>query len=704
MDIVNPFGKAKIVIKGTFCGREIKFEVGDWAFQADAAVRVTVGETVVLGIGQVSSRDSNLDYFPLMVDYEEKFYAAGKISGSRFVKREGRPSDNAVQTSRLIDRPIRPLFPKCYHKEVQAIAMVLSLDPDEKPDILSMIAISAALNATSAPFLGPIGGIRIGLVDGKLVCNPTSEQLETSDLDLVVAGTKEAIMMVEAGANEVDEKLMVEALELAHKEMQVVIDMQVELAEKLKTIKSELPEAEEDVVQTEVDAFVKGKMGAALRTPNGEERKAKEAELRDAMIEKLVGDDEEKEKDEHAYKHAFSVAVKQDIRDGILNDGIRPDERKPDDIRPLSSQVGVLPRTHGSSVFTRGATQALNIVTLAPLSYSQMIDTMDHDDFEKRFMHHYNMGGFSVGEVSRPRSAGRREIGHGLLAERALLPMLPDKEDFPYAIRTVSELMSSNGSTSMAATCSSCLSLMDAGVPLKKMVSGIAMGLMIDKDDSSNYVVLSDIQGAEDFAGDMDFKVTGTDTGITALQMDIKVLGLTTDILAQALHKATAGRVHILNHMKEVISTPKEMSKYAPRIEKLMIDPEMIGKVIGKGGETIQAITKETGAEVDIEDSGLVMISSNNGEARDKAVQWIKDLTAVPEVGAIYTGQVVKILEFGAFVEFMPGNDGMVHISEIKDERVENIHDELKEGQEVTVKLMAIDDKGRMNLSIKKAK
>lgn len=702
MDIVNPFGKSKITIKGQFCGKEIVFEAGDWAFQADAAVRVTVGGTVVLGVGQVSQRDSDLDYFPLMVDYEEKFYAAGKISGSRFVKREGRPSDNAVQTSRLIDRPIRPLFPKGYHKEVQSIAMVLSYDPDNQPDIIAMIAISAALNATGAPFQGPIGGVRVGLIGGKLVCNPTTEQMEESDLDLVVAGTKEAIMMVEAGANEVDEETMVKALDLAHKEMQVVIDMQNELAEKLRTVKADVPELEEDTVQAEVDKFVEGKMGAEWRKLNGEDRKLAEKELREAMVEELVGDDEEK--DAGKYKDAFSKAVKQDIRNGVLNDGVRLDGRKSDEIRDLSSQVGVLPRTHGSSIFTRGATQALNIVTLAPLSYSQMIDSMDFDDYEKRFMHHYNMGGFTVGEVQRPRSAGRREIGHGLLAERALQPMLPNKEDFPYAIRTVSELMSSNGSTSMAATCSSCLALMDAGVPLKKMVSGIAMGLMIDKDNPDNYVVLSDIQGEEDFAGDMDFKVTGTADGITALQMDIKVLGLTTDIMAKALEQAKGGRIHILDHMKSVIDTPKEMSEYAPRIEKIKIDPDLIGKVIGKGGETIQEITKETGAEIDIEDSGLIMISSSDGAARDKAVQWIKDITAVPEVGKIYTGKVVKILEFGAFVEFMPGNDGMVHVSEIKEERVEDINKELKEGQEVTVKLVAIDEKGRVNLSIKQAK
>ena len=702
MDIINPFGKVKVVVTGTFCGKKIVMEAGDWAFQADAAVRITVDDTVVFGVGQVSSRDSDLDYFPLMIDYEEKFYASGKISGSRFVKREGRPSDIAVQTSRLIDRPIRPLFPKGYHKEVQGIAMVLSYDPNAQPDIISMIAISAALNATSAPFQGPIGGVRVGLIDGELVCNPTTEQMEESDLDLVVAGTKEAIMMVEAGANEVDEDTMVRALELAHKEMQVVIDMQNELAEKLKTVKSEVPAVEPSQAETEVNEFVAGKMGAAWRALNGEERKAAEKELRDSMVEALIGDDEEK--DTKAYMDAFSKAVMQDIRNGVLNEGVRLDGRKPDEIRPLSSQVSVLPRTHGSSIFTRGATQALNVVTLAPLSYAQILDSMDMNDYEKHYMHHYNMGGFTVGEVSRPRSAGRREIGHGLLAERALEPMLPSIEDFPYAIRTVSELMSSNGSTSMAATCSSCLALMDAGVPLKKMVSGIAMGLMIDKDNPDNYVVLSDIQGEEDFAGDMDFKVTGTDEGITALQMDIKVLGLTTDIMAKALTQAKGGRLHILEHMQSVINTPNELSPYAPRVESISVHPDKIREIIGKGGETIQGITAETGTEIDIKDDGTVMISSPDKAKIEAAKQIIKGIAEDPEVGTIYKDKpVVSVMDFGAFVQILPGKDGLVHVSELSEERVAKVSDVVKEGDKVTVKLVAIDDRGRLQLSMKAA-
>lgn len=695
---IHPFGGEIVKVETEFCGRTLSMETGRLAFQADGAVLVRYGDTVVLGIAGVSKDPiAGADYFPLMIDYEEKMYAAGKISGSRFIKREGRPSDDAVLVSRLIDRPIRPLFPDGYTHEVQGIAMVLSLDPEIKSDTVAMLAISAAISLTGAPFQGPIGGVRIGLLDGKLKAYPTKTELETSDLDLTVAGTAEAIMMVEAGANEVDEKTMVEALELAHKEIQPAIKLQNELVKKLEVKDREYePVVIDPDVVAEVEKYLDGKLGKSIIDPNLLERKAKIDEIKEAMYEDLIGDDEEKDRD--AYREAFNKAVKKDVRKSILSDGVRPDGRKNDEIRPLSSEVGVLPLTHGSSIFTRGTTQALNITTLAPMSYAQVIDTMDRDE-EKFFLHHYNMPGFTVGEVRRPRSPGRREIGHGYLVERAIMPILPTQEEFPYTIRAVSELMSSNGSTSMASVCSTTLSMMDAGVPITKPVSGIAMGLMSDGD---NMVVLSDIQGTEDFAGDMDFKVAGTKDGITALQMDIKVDGLSSELLAQALEQAKAGRAHILDSMIATIAEPrKELAPNAPRIEKVKINPDKIRDVIGKGGEMINKIIDETGAEIDIRDEGLVIISSSNKESIEKAIQWVKDLTAEPEVGKVYTGEVVKVLEFGAFVQIMPGQDGLVHISELKNERVEKVTDVVNEGDTVTVKLVAVDDKGRLNLSMK---
>ena len=695
---IHPFGGEVVKVETEFCGRTLTMETGRLAFQADGAVLVRYGDSVVLGIAGVSKDPiAGADYFPLMIDYEEKMYAAGKISGSRFIKREGRPSDDAVLISRLIDRPIRPLFPDGYTHEVQGIAMVLSLDPEIKTDTIAMIAVSAAISITGAPFQGPIGGVRIGMVDSKLIPYPTSSQMAESDLDLTVAGTSDAIMMVEAGANEVDEKTMVEALELAQKEIQPAIELQKELMQKLNVTEREYETVEIDPdVVAEVEKFVDGKLGKNIIVQNMKERNEKIGEIKEAMFEELVGDDEEK--DRGAYREAFNKLVKKDVRKSILQDGVRPDGRKNDEIRPLSSEVGVLPLTHGSSIFTRGATQALNITTLAPLSYAQVIDTMDRDE-EKFFLHHYNMPGFTVGEVRRPRSPGRREIGHGYLVDRAITPILPSQEDFPYTIRAVSELMSSNGSTSMASVCSTTLSLMDAGVPIKKPVSGIAMGLMSDGD---NMVVLSDIQGTEDFAGDMDFKVAGTEDGITALQMDIKVDGLTSELLAQALNQAKEGRAHILESMTATLPEPREdLAPNAPRIEKVKINPDKIRDVIGKGGETINKIIDETGAEIDIRDEGLVIISSSDKDSIEKAKQWVKDLTTDPEVGKVYTGPVVKVLEFGAFVQIMPGHDGLVHISEMKEERVEKVEDVVKEGDTVTVKLVAIDDKGRLNLSMK---
>ncbi len=697
---INPFGKDIIRVETEFAGRKLTMETGRLAFLAQGAVLVTCGDTVVMGVAGVSEDTPNLGYFPLSIDYEEKMYAAGKISGSRFIKREGRPSDDAVLTSRLIDRPIRPLFPESYMNEVQGIATVLAIGKEVKPDIIAMVAVSAALNLTKAPFQGPIGSMRIGLIDDKLIANPSREQLEESKLDLIVAGTAEAVMMVEAGADEVDEAKMVEAIELAHKEMQPAIALQVELAQKMNIVKEEYVEPEISTeVADAVNAFLKGKLGEGVRAKNKLERDEKISILKKAMLEELVGDDEEK--DEGAYKEAFGHAIKKELRRAILEEGVRPDERKAEEIRQLSSEVGVLPNVHGSSIFTRGSTQALNIATLAPLSYAQMVDTMERDE-EKTFIHHYNMPGFTVGEVRRPRGPGRREIGHGYLAERAVRPMLPDTETFPYTIRLVSELMTSNGSTSMASVCSSVLTLMDAGVPIKRPVSGIAMGLM--SDGKGKMIILSDIQGAEDFAGDMDFKVAGSPKGITALQMDIKVDGLSTDTLKEALEQARVGRIHILKSMLETLSGPrKELAPTAPRIVTIEVPEEKVRDIIGKGGEMINKIIDETGAEIDIRDGGVVNVSAVDKKSIDAALKWIKDLTAVPEVGKVYTGKVVKLMDFGAFVQILPGQDGLVHISEMGKDRVEKVEDVVSEGDTVDVKLLAIDDRGRLNLSMKDA-
>lgn len=702
MAIINPYGKDIIKVTTDFNGKPLTLEVNRVGFRTTASVLVTYGETVVLGTAMVGSKPIQLDYFPLSIDYEEKFYAAGKISGSRFIKREGRPSDEAILIGRLIDRPIRPLFPKGYRQEVQVVASVLSADPNFRPDAVAMIAASSALMLTGTPFDGPVAGIRVGRVGGEFKAFLTPEERGNSDLDLVVAGIESGITMVEAGANQVGEDVIGDALEWAFKAYQPAIALQHELAKKVNPAPQEyeLVLPNEDL-QKEVDAWVDGKLGQALRAPYPE-RNELVNQLRwafhDEQREK-VGEEYDSLYDE--YDEAFTMALHKDVREGIIKDNLRPDGRKLDEIRPLSSEVGLLPRAHGSSIFTRGVTQGMNIVTLAPLSYAQLVDTMEVNDGERRYMHHYNAPGYTVGEVRRLGSPGRREIGHGYLAERAVIPVLPSEEEFPYAIRSVTEIMSQNGSTSMAATCSSVLALMDAGVPLKAPVSGIAMGLMMDGDTP---YILSDIADAEDFAGDMDFKVTGTANGITALQMDMKVHGLPVEVLRQALEAAKPGRDHILKHMLQTISTPREgLSPYAPRIEKIKINPDKIGAVIGKGGEVINKITAETGAEIDIKDDGLITVASPNGESIEKALTWIKSLTEEPEIGRIYEGKVVSIKDFGAFVNIMPGTDGMVHISQLSNERVEKVEDVLKEGQIVKVKLTGIDERGRISLSIKDA-
>lgn len=700
---INPLGKEIIKVETELCGKTLSLEVGRVGFRTSGSVLVRYGDTVVLGSAQVSpNRLSGMDYFPLSIDYEEKMYAAGKVSGSRFIKREGRPSDDAILIGRLIDRPIRPLWPKGYRHEAQGVATVMSMDPAFRPDVIAMIAMSAAFMLTGAPFEGPVAGLRVGLKDGKPTAFLSAEELETGDLDLVVAGTKDGVMMVEAGASEVTEAQVVEAIDFAFKAMQPAIKLQEELVAKVGVTAQEyeLDLPNEDI-QTAVNEWLEGKLGEDLRKPYPE-RNVLIANLRDEMhvafAEKL-GDDYEAVRNEYA--EAFQLAVHKDVRKGIVEEGVRPDGRALTEIRPLSSEVGLLPRAHGSSLFTRGITQAFNIVTLAPLSYNQLVDTMEKEG-ERRYLHHYNAPGYTVGEVRRLGSPGRREIGHGYLAERALTAVLPTEAEFPYMIRSVTEIMSQNGSTSMAATCSSCLALLDAGVPLKAMVSGIAMGLMVADDRA---IVLSDIADAEDFAGDMDFKVTGTEKGITALQMDMKVHGLDVEVLRQALEQGRDGRAHILEHMKTTISAPGEMSAYAPRVESIQINPDKIREVIGKGGEVIQKITGETGAEIDIKDDGTIMIASPDKKSIDAARQWIESIVEEPEVGKIYVdAPVVSVMDFGAFVQIMPGKDGLVHVSEMSEERVNKPSDVVKEGDKVTVKLVAIDDKGRLQLSMKAAK
>lgn len=702
MSTINPTGQEIFSVSTDFCGRPLTLEVNRVGFRTTASVLVRYGDTVVLGSVQIGSRPVVLDYFPLSIDYEEKMYAAGKISGSRFIKREGRPSEEAVLIGRIIDRPIRPLFPKGYRQEVQVVTTVLSMDPDFRPDMVAMIAASSALMLSGAPFDGPIAGLRLGRVDGQFKAFLSPEEREASDLDLVVAGKDSGITMVEAGADEVSEETIVEALDWAHQNYQPAIALQQELFEKVQPSMQEyeLVLPDEDI-QATVDTWVEGKFGQALHKAYPERNEVINEirwQFHADMSEKL-GEAEYTKEVRDQYDEAFTMALHKDVRVGIVESHTRPDGRKLDEIRQLSSEVGLLPRVHGSSLFTRGVTQALNAVTLAPLSYAQIVDTMEVSDGERRYMHHYNAPGYTVGEVRRLGGAGRREIGHGYLAERALMPVLPSIEEFPYAIRSVTEIMSQNGSTSMAATCSSCLALMDAGVPIKRPVSGIAMGLMMDGDTP---YVMSDIADAEDFAGDMDFKVTGTEKGITALQMDMKVHGLPVSILSQAINQSKSGRQAILEHMLITLAAPKAtLSPYAPRIEKIKINPEKIGAVIGKGGEVINKITSETGAEIDIKEDGLITVAAADTDKIEQALDWIRSLTEEPEVGKIYEGKVVSIKDFGAFINIMPGTDGMVHISKLSDERVERVEDVLTEGQIIKVKLTGIDERGRLSLSIK---
>jgi len=688
-------------------GRVLKIETGLLANQSHGAVTVSLGDTVVFSSATMGAAREGTDFFPLMVDYEEKYYAAGKIKGSRFVKREGRPSENAVLNSRLIDRPIRPLFPKGMTNDVQLICTVLSADLEVEPATTALIAASAALSISGMPFEGPVAAVRIGLVDEngeeKLIINPTYEQIEKGRLDLVVAGTKEAITMVEAASNEVSEETMLKALELAHAEIRKICELQEQFKAEFGRPAQEVTiVSDSDSAKQAVSESLSREMMDEITGQTKGEVKEKIHHIEDTVIEKYKEKIEASEFSEGDLKSAILHALENNMRENILTKEIRIDGRKIEEIGKISSRVGVLPRPHGSALFQRGETQALSIATLGSPGSAQIIDTMD-EDVVKRYMHHYNFPPYSVGEVKPLRGPSRRDIGHGDLAERALLPVIPPKEEFPYTIWVVSEIMSCNGSSSMASVCGSTLALMHAGVPIRKPVAGIAMGLISrNKDIAQGYKILTDIQGMEDFAGDMDFKVAGTKDGINALQMDIKVKGLSVEVMKEALQRAKAARLYILDQMLQTIPAPnKELSKYAPLIQFMQIDTDLIKVVIGKGGETIQKITAECDVEIDIEQTGLVTITAKEQESGQKAMDWIKRLTYVPKPGDIFDGKVVKLMDFGAFVEFLPGKEGLVHISQLANTRVNKVEDVVSEGDLLKVKLMEIDQQGRYNLSHK---
>ena len=679
-------------------GRTVQVEVGKYAEQANGSCMVSCGETVVMtNVTLAAKPRDGIDFFPLGVDFEEKMYSVGKIPGG-FKKREGRASDKAILTSRLIDRPIRPLFPKGFLNDVSVVATAMSVEPDIQPEVYAMMGSSIALAISDIPFAGPTGSVVVGYVDGQYVINPNAEQRERSKLHLNLAGTKDAIMMVEAGANEISEKEMLEAILFGHeaiKEQCAFIEFIVaEVGKKKADIELHLvPEEHEAIVRPYADKM----LTKALETFDRYERQANQ----DA-VEKAVTEHFEQTNPEvvDSIGDILYKMTKEKVRARILNEGIRPDGRKLTEIRPIWCEAGILPRVHGSGVFTRGMTQVITTATLGTISEVQKLENLDDTDTYKRYMHQYNMPGYSTGEAKPLRSPGRREIGHGALAERALEPVIPSEADFPYAIRTVSEVVSSNGSTSQASICGSTLALMDAGVPIKAPVAGIAMGLM-KSEDGKKVAILSDIQGLEDFLGDMDFKVAGTTNGITAIQMDIKIKGIDEEILRTALEQARVGRLFILEQMLKVLPEPRaDLSKYAPKIISFTIDPDKIREVIGSGGKTINKIIDETGVKIDITDDGTVFIATPDQEMSDKAKRMVLAIAKDPEVGEEFTGKVVRILDFGAFVELAPGKDGMIHISKLAKERVEKVTDVVNIDDTVVVKVIKIDDKGRIDLKL----
>ncbi len=685
----------KHVFKTVVGDKEIIIETGYFAWQANGAVIVRVGDTMILATATMAKEPrEGIDFFPLSVDFEERLYAAGRIPGS-FQRREGKPSENAILTARLVDRPLRPLFPKDLRNDVQIILTSLSADPEYHLDIPSIIAASAALTISDIPWFGPVGAVRVGYIDGQLVINPTVSQMERSQLDLRLAGTADAVIMVEAGANEIPEDLMVEAIRLGHEAMQPLIALQEEMRAAIGRPKAPYRSF---TISEEVRQAVRARLNhqiAEILDTYFDKDKRNEAldELEEDILQALS------EYEQTQVKESFHEALREEVRRRILEEGRRPDGRGPKDIRPIWCEVNVAPRAHGSAIFTRGDTQVLSVATLATLAEQQELDTLAPEE-TKRYIHHYNFPPFSTGEVRVLRGASRREIGHGALAERALLPVIPPEEEFPYTIRVVSEVLSSNGSTSMASVCGSTLALMDAGVPIRKPVSGVAMGLVTADETWRKYVILTDIQGMEDHLGDMDFKVAGTADGITALQMDVKIRGLPYHVLAEALHQAREARLYILEKMLEVLPAPRpELKPHAPRIFTVQIPTEKIGALIGPGGKTIRKIQEETNTQIDIEEDGTVRIAATSLADAESARLKIEAYAEEPQVGKIYLGKVIRITDFGAFVEILPGEVGMVHISQIADQKVNRIEDVVRVGDQILVMVTHIDEDGKIRLS-----
>jgi polyribonucleotide nucleotidyltransferase len=685
-------------------GRTLSLETGLLAEQAHGAVVVRYGDTMLLAtvVGEKEAKE-NFDFFPLTVDYEEKMYAAGKIPGG-FIKREGRPTEAAILAARLTDRPIRPLFPKGYKAEVQVINTVFSADQENDPDLLSIIGASAALTISPIPFEGPVGAVRVGLIDGGIVINPKNSDLERSRLDMVVAGTEDAIMMVEGEAGEIPEATLLEGIVRAHEEIKRITALQGDLRDVAGKEKWDFsPPVKDAGLYAELNNVLGDRLREAVHNPDKVVRLEGTDELKASVLAHFASLEDGERYTPKAIGEAFEAVLKAEVRGGILSQGIRPDGRRPEEIRPIWSQVGYLPRTHGSAIFTRGQTQALTTVTLGSTAEEQRLDSISPED-SKRYIHHYNFPPFSVGEVKRLRGPSRRDIGHGALAERALMAVIPDEDVFPYTMRLVSEVVSSNGSTSMASVCGSTLALMDAGVPIKSPVAGVAMGLITDPD-SDRFTVLTDIQGMEDALGDMDFKVAGTSDGVTAIQMDIKVKGITPEIMRQALEQAHAGRQFILGRMLETISAPREeMSRFAPRVLRIKINPEKIGLIIGPGGKNIRSLQEETSTKIDINDDGTVSIASSDPDGAERAIQRIQGLTQEIKIerGELYTGKIVSIMPYGAFVELMPGKDGLVHISELSEDpaiRVAKVEDLFQVGDEITVMVTDVAPNGKVSLS-----